>query len=1048
MKARLLASLSLVAVLAAPTAAFASRPKLPDQAELGRDSKGDPCSVQRNWGDPVIKDPFADSYAMTCRGATASRQIGLFRRVKAEDYQAIAELLECGEAREATVSGLGIVRSRRCFDKQLALETIETTTQRKGYVLSASVVTTAQGPGEEGLRMLAGADLDLTDRGRTVSPVVQIAGLAPSPSSSAALTAAADAQTSLEQGLRFVRQGLHMEASRVLNDALSRLPEDTAVPTRIELLLVSGLADSNLRFFDSAASYFASADQLLAANPGMPGGEVLSRKRRTYAALDLLNRRAFSDAVGALDRLTTRETEEGQPLLDPTMVRSLNQAAAREGDMDAEANLVSTPDIASLSQIVIDSQANWARSVALLAQNKPKEAADALALADRNFAVLKREQVNQQQVRWLDARIERQRARLLLRNGDRQGAVAALDRAITALRAAEAGGAVGPTLAETELERAGVIARGGGSPESLLGNFEGAVNSLIAADAQGTVLPPAIEQYLDLLVDDAKKEPNGKSPERFFRALQAVGDPAIARQFVALQSVVTADPALAAKVQDQQDLEREITRLRFEIAARQASGQGSVGDLESRRSQLEGQLLTLESELQGNKAYGAVNDAPASIDEVRKVLQPGEAYFKLTKVRNYAFGMLIDAEGTQIYRVPLPLVEVDPIAARVRASIDGGGDKQPLYDVGGANALFQLLVGPVAPRMLAAKALIVDTSGPLQSLPIGVLVTDRASVQRYAATRAEAPYDYSMVNFLAKQVSISTALSPRSLIVARGLNPSAAPLPFIGFAQHLPAPTSMELAGRKIAIGNDCQVEASAIAALTRALTPITARELARASAALGLSQVAEMTDGAFTDTAVKTRTDLDQFQVLHFATHGLTEGQWGCAKSPPALVTSLGSGDSDAILSFGEIAKLRLDANLVVLSACDTAAGVTSAAGRAAGQEEAGATLEGLVRAFLAANARAVLSTYWPISNAGQSEALIEDFYGAARTGTIGEALRVAQTRLMADPASSHPVYWGAFFVVGDAQKSLLSGQARAELLSGEPRLAAAATPGPTLQR
>lgn len=1048
MKARLLASLSLIAVLAAPTPAMASRPKLPDQAELGRDSKGDPCNVQRNWDDPVITDPFADGYAMTCRGATASRQIGLFRRVKAEDYQAIAAMLECGEAREVAVNGLGMVRARRCFDKQLALETIETSTQRKGHILSASVVTTAQGPGEEGLRMLAGADLDLTDRGRTVAPAVSLAELAPSPSANSALAAAADAQTSLEQGLRFVRQGLHMEASRVLNDALSRLPEDTALATRVELLLVSGLADSNLRFFDSAASYFASADQVLAANPGLPGGEILARKRRTYAALDLLNRRSFSDAVGALDRLTTRETEEGQPLLDPTLVRSLNQTAAREGDQSAEANLVSTPDISSLSQIVIDSQANWARSVALLAQNKPKESAEALAVADRNFAVLKREQVNQQQVRWLDARIERQRARLLLRNGDRQGAVAALDRAITALRAAEAGGAVGPTIAETELERAGVIARGGGSPESLLGNFEGAVDSLIAADAQGTVLPPAIEQYLDLLVDDAKKDPQGKSPERFFRALQAVGDPAIARQFVALQTVVTADPALAARVQDQQDLEREITRLRFEIAARQANGQGGTGELEGRRSQLEGQLLALETELQGNKAYGAVNDAPATIADVRKVLQPGEAYFKLTKVRNYAFGMLIDAEGTQIYRVPLPLVEVDPIASRVRASIDGGGDKQPLYDVGGANALFQLLAGPVATRMLAAKALIVDTSGPLQSLPIGVLVTDRASVQRYAATRNDAPYDYSMVNFLAKQVSISTALSPRSLIVARGLNPSAAPLPFIGFAQHLPAPMSMDLAGRKIAIGNDCQVEASAIATLTRTLTPITARELTRASAALGLSQVTEMTDGAFTDTAVKARTDLDQFQVLHFATHGLTEGQWGCAKSPPALVTSLGSGDSDAILSFGEIAKLRLDANLVVLSACDTAAGVTSAAGRAAGQEEAGATLEGLVRAFLAANARAVLSTYWPISNAGQSEALIEDFYGTARSGTIGQALQVAQTRLMADPASSHPVYWGAFFVVGDAQKSLLSGQARAQVMGDEPQLAAVGTSAPVLKR
>lgn len=1028
MKARLLASLSLVAALAAPAPALASRPKLPDQAELGRDSKGDPCSVQRNWADPTIKDPFADSFSMTCRGATASRQIGHFRRVKTDDLAAIIQQLECGEAQSVAISGLGTVRSRRCFDKLLALETIETSVVRKGYTLSASVVPTAQGPAEEGLRMLAGANLDLTDRGRTVAPVVSIAGLAPSPSSDAALVAVADAQTSLEQGLRFVRQGLHMEASRVLNDALSRLPADTPPEIRIELLLVSGLADSNLRFFDSAASYFGSVDQLLVANPGMPGGEVLARKRRTYAALDLLNRRSFGDAVGALDRLTTRETEEGQPLLDPTLVRSLNQSAeAGKGERDNEANLVSTPDISSLSQIVIDSQANWARSVALLAQNKPAESAEALAVADRNFSVLRREQVNQQQVRWLDARIERQRARLLLRTGNREGAVAALDRAVAALRAAEAGGAIGPTLAETELERAGVIARGGGNPEGLLANFEGAVDSLIAADAQGTVLPPSIEQYLDLLVEDSKKNPEGKSPERFFRALQAVGDPAIARQFVELQSVVTADPQLAAKVQDQQDLEREITKLRFEIAARQTGGQGGTGELETRRARLEGQLLALETELQGNKAYGAVNDAPATIADVRKVLQPGEAYYKLTKVRNYAFGMVIDAEGTAIYRVGLPMVDVEPLAGRIRASIDGGGSVQPLYDVGGANALFQLLAGPVAPRLLAAKSLIVDASGPLQSLPIGVLVTDRASVQRYAATRSQAPYDYSGVNFLAKQVSISTALSPRSLIVARALAPSNAPLPFIGFAQHLPVSVNAELAGRKIAIGNDCVVEASAIAALTRQLTPITARELTRATTALGLTQAAEMTDGAFTDTAVKARVDLDQFQVLHFATHGLTEGQWGCAKSPPALVTSLGSGDSDAILSFGEIARLRLDANLVVLSACDTAAGVSSGAGRAAGQEEAGATLEGLVRAFLAANARAVLSTYWPISNAGQSEALIEDFYGAARSGTIGQALQAAQTKLMSDPASSHPVYWGAFFVVGDAQKPLLTGQARA---------------------
>jgi CHAT domain-containing protein len=114
-----------------------------------------------------------------------------------------------------------------------------------------------------------------------------------------------------------------------------------------------------------------------------------------------------------------------------------------------------------------------------------------------------------------------------------------------------------------------------------------------------------------------------------------------------------------------------------------------------------------------------------------------------------------------------------------------------------------------------------------------------------------------------------------------------------------------------------------------------------------------------------------------------------------------------------------------VVLSACDTASGVSSAEARASGQEESGATLEGLVRAFLAANTRAVLTTYWPISDEGESEALIEGFYRAGRTADIATALRTAQTGLITQPAFSHPIFWGAFFVVGDASKTMLSGTA-----------------------
>lgn len=999
--------------------------QLPDRLELGRDAPGNPCAATRFWNDPASTGYFSISYSITCRGATASRSLGVVRGYKIEDAAKAEASLTCGAAAERAVPGLGAVRARRCIDGVIGLETVVTTLDRGSQRFLVSATSAQQGVAEEALRIVSGKTSPNDDRNRKSEAAVDFAALEAPAGSSGEAALAYDPQTALQQGLRLVRQGLHMEASRVLNDGLSRLAPDTPLATRIDLLLVAGLADSNLRFFDSAADYFARADKLLAENPTAEGAAVLARKRENYAALDLLNRRRFGNAVTALDQLVSAPVDPTQPLTDPATVRAINQSGEGGG---GSTGTVAVPDVSTLSQLVIDSQANWARSVALLAQNKPVEAMTALETAERSFSVLRREKVDQRQVLWLDARIEKQRARILARQGDIPGALASLDRAIASLnRAGSDGSGIGPTLAETQLERAAVASRTNEDRQKLLAQFDGAVDSLVASGALGSVLPPSIEKYLDLLVEDAKTNPGGNAGERFFRAIQSVGEPAVARQFTQLQSIVTADPSLAAKVQDRTEVEREITQLRYQIAGTPADQGGTIAALDKRRADAEARLIAIDAELQTSNAFSAVDDRPATIAELQQNLRDGEAYLKVTGIRNYAFGILIDKQGYQIYRVGRPMVEVEPVAALVRASIDGGSNnKLPIFNVAGSYALFQLLLGPVEDRLLAARTVIVDPSGPLEKLPVGVLVTDRASVTGFAQTRKANPYDYSQVNFLAKRLAVSSALSPRSFIVARKLPESTAPQPFMGFAQHMPVAMTGQAGGRMISIGSGCQVELSAIAALTHQLSPINKSELDRATAALGVTGAPELTGQDFTDTAVKERTDLDQFQILHFATHGLTEGQWGCAKSPPALVTSLDGEGSDAILSFSEIAGLKLNANLVVLSACDTASGVSAAEARASGQEESGATLEGLVRAFLTANTRAVLTTYWPISDEGESEALIEDFYRAGRTSDIATALRSAQMGLMNEPKASHPIYWGPFFVVGDASKTMLSGAAQ----------------------
>jgi CHAT domain-containing protein len=330
----------------------------------------------------------------------------------------------------------------------------------------------------------------------------------------------------------------------------------------------------------------------------------------------------------------------------------------------------------------------------------------------------------------------------------------------------------------------------------------------------------------------------------------------------------------------------------------------------------------------------------------------------------------------------------------------------------------------------------------LDTLPAGILVADDASAAAFVKSRHNDQYNYTQIGFLARKLSLSTALSPRSLIVSRNLAASNAPQPFIGFAQHQPVALEANFGGMKVSIGTNCEVELARVAEMSRMVTPIDASELKDASAALGVPGAPAVTGAAFTDTAVRSRVDLDQFQVLHFATHGLTEGQWGCSKAPPALVTSVGEANSDGILSMDEVAMLRLDANLVVLTACNTSAGVSGRGRQASGQEQVGGSLDGLVRAFLAARAQAVLSTYWPISDTGESVELITRFYGNARTGTIGEALQKAQVSLIGNRATSHPFYWGAFVLIGDSQKPLLNGAAKVAAEQGRANALAAAAP------
>ena len=169
---------------------------------------------------------------------------------------------------------------------------------------------------------------------------------------------------------------------------------------------------------------------------------------------------------------------------------------------------------------------------------------------------------------------------------------------------------------------------------------------------------------------------------------------------------------------------------------------------------------------------------------------------------------------------------------------------------------------------------------------------------------------------------------------------------------------------------------------------------------------------GGASEAAVRARP-LDQYGVLYFATHGLLPGELHCQAQPGIVLSpptgAAGATNADGLLTASEIAGLRLNASLVVLSACNTAAG--------GGNRFGGSALEGLADSFFNAGADAVLASHWEVPSAATTSLMTGMFDNLVRDpghDTAG-ALRQAQLSLIAQSATAHPFDWAAFSLIGD---------------------------------
>lgn len=396
-----------------------------------------------------------------------------------------------------------------------------------------------------------------------------------------------------------------------------------------------------------------------------------------------------------------------------------------------------------------------------------------------------------------------------------------------------------------------------------------------------------------------------------------------------------------------------------------------------------------------------VSAAPAELKDVQAQLGVHEALLSYVIGVHASYALLVTHDAFTAAAIDARDGDLAADISDLRRAFTPKLGRLPDFSLNTSYALYKELVAPLAPKLAGIDHLIVAPNSSLANLPFSLLVTEASS--------RGAEHAYGRAAWLIRRMAVSDVPSPRAFVALRSEHRVAAARPFLGIGD--PAFTGAKgLAGAKALaeLADSCRQDAPVSAALLRALPPLpdTAKEVQTVGARFGGGTI--LLGAQATEAALRAQP-LDQYATLYFATHGLLPGELHCASEPSLALspptTPASSTQTDGLLTASEIAQLKLNADLVVLSACNTG---LSASG------PGGGSLEGLADAFFAAGARGVLATEWEVPSASTTRLMVGVFDRAHGSADVAEALRQSQLALIANGATSHPFHWAAFTLIG----------------------------------
>ncbi len=573
----------------------------------------------------------------------------------------------------------------------------------------------------------------------------------------------------------------------------------------------------------------------------------------------------------------------------------------------------------------------------------------------------------------------------------------------------------------------------GSDPAAARGRFERTIGHLAApatltGDMSETALDRKMKRFVlqgygQLLARSAGT--NSADAATLFKVAEMLGTSSVQQALAeaAVRSGVT-QPGLVDIIRKEQDAKTEIGVLTGYLLEPSSSGGTRrppevVAQMRKRIAELETERVAYKQQIQKSYPEYFQLIQPRAVDprDIASQLAPDELFLALVPMEDAVYVWSIQADGqVGFHRAALSERDLQRQVDAIRQTLDVAemGAKAPRFNHATAHGLYLQLFAPFDADLQGRKHLVIAASGALAKLPFAVL-----------PRTAAAPADPRETAWLIKDVAISHVPSASGWMSLKKLShqPSA-PEPLLAWGDPQFDPESRQMASAA-ATATRSLLATRAVGENQRSIVdpatflnysrlpalPETRQEVTELATILGADKGRDLVLGARATRASVLEQNrsgaLARKQVVVFATHGLLAGDLPGLTQPALAMTATRDPKDSPLLTLEDVLGLKLNADWVVLSACNTA----GADGRA---EEA---LSGLARGFFYAGSRSLLVTHWSVESESAMRLTTRTFQAYKSNPNLrrAEALRTAMLDTMQMPQFAHPAFWAPYALVGE---------------------------------